>query len=289
VPIIRCPECNDQVEIEDDWYGRRIACPSCDRTFTPRRRDDRDDDRDDRPARRRAQDDDRDDDRPPRQRRSRSRSPYDADDRPAKKGNTVLWVVLALVGVFVVLPCVGCIGFVVWGMNARQSFDGPWADHAAGTPPQVTASFPKPPKSKFVSVAGSTGGELMGFDNQNDADNPLEAVFAVGYFDFPAAGGDPLTTHFPAIRQALEEVFAVAPFIAADIDTDTRTSQSGFPTREAVYSKEDGRHTLRIVHLTNRPPGQPVRLVVVIAGGVNLKDEDKQKFLNSVRIAGKAK
>lgn len=261
MPIIRCPSCNDQVEIEDDWYGRRIACPSCDHTFTPRRGDERGD-RDDSPRRRDDRDDDRprrsyggDDDRPPRR-----RSRYDADDRPAKKGNGALWIVLALVGVFVVLPCVGCIGFVIWGMNAKQSFDGPWADHSAGTPPVVTASFPKPPKSKFITVAGSSSGELMGFDNTGDADNPLEAVFAVGYFDFPAGGGDPLATHFPAIRQALEELFDVAPFIAADIDTDTRTTQSGFPMREAVYSKEDGRHTLRIVHLNNRPARQFQRI-----------------------------
>ena len=151
MPIIRCPKCHDSVEIENDWYGRRIACPACDHQFTPRRSMGEDDRHD------------RDDDRP---RRRRSR--YDDDDRPAKKGgNAVLWVVLSLVGVFVVLPCLGCVGFVIWGMTAKETFAGTWTEHSVTHPladsqPVVRASFPKNPVSRTLndSTNGGTGSAL---------------------------------------------------------------------------------------------------------------------------------
>jgi hypothetical protein len=288
VPIITCPHCDDRVEIEDDWYGRRIACPSCDKTFTPERpggsrpqraADGEDDDRP-RGRSRYARDDD-DDDRPKRRKRSRY------DDDPPKKGNGVLIVVLVLVGVFVVLPCLGCVGYLTWWGTAKQSFDAPWADASVGVNGEVTASFPKPPTPKFMSVSGSNSGEMSGFDNTLDADNPLESAFAIGYYDFPPGGGDPLTTHFEAIRRAVVDTFETAPFGGADLASDVRTTHNGLPAREAVFSEDVGGQTLRVIHINNRPPGQGVRLVVVFVGGQSMKPEDKTKFLNSVRVGKK--
>lgn len=290
MPIIRCPHCDDRVEIEDDWYGRRIACPSCDRQFTPQRGD-----RDDRDEKPRGRSDDWDDDRDTRDRkyrpgreddRPRRRRRY--DDDPPKKGNAVLWIVLSLVAVFVVLPCVGCIGYVAWFANATQSFDGPWADHSAGTPPVVTASFPKPPVAKFLDVKGSTGGETIGYDHAADGSSPLDVIFAVGYLDFPP-GTDPLGAPFGDIRAAVEEEFnvTVIPGVKADLASDRKTTINGHSAREVVYSKDDGGYVLRVIHLTGGAPGGNVRAVVVFGGGVNMKDPDKQKFLNSVKIGGK--
>lgn len=279
MPVIRCPNCRESVEIESDWYGRRIACPSCDARFTPERPDRRDD-LDDRPRRRDRDYDDRDDDRPRRRRRY--------DDAPSrKKGGAGLWIVLALVGVLVVLPCVGCIGFVVWGMNAEQSFDGPWADHSAGSNAEVTASFPKTPSIKFPNVIGSINDDMTGYDNTLDGSNPLDAIFAVGYFDFPAGTPDPIAAHYPEIRQAIEDEFQIATVLAATVDQERHTTLYGYPAKEATYSEEDGRYTLQVVHVNDRPPGSPTRLVVVFVGGMNMKDADKQKFLNSVRIGKK--
>lgn len=290
MPIIRCPNCNDNIEIEDDWYGRRIACPSCDKTFTPergggggrsRRASDEDERDDDRPRRRPRDDDDRDDDRP----RPRKRSRY--DDDPPKKGSPVGWIILALVGVFVVLPCVSCIGFIVWGNTAKESFNDPWSDTAVGSPGVVTASFPKPPVTKFPNVTGSTGGEVMGYSNVNDGNKVLDAEFAVGYLDFPSGTREPLTANYPAIRQAAEQTFMDNPVITPQVARETTTTVSGYPAKETVYNDDTGNQVLRVVHLNDRPPGQTVRLVIIFAGGPHMNDADKQKFLNSVRIGKK--
>ncbi len=269
MPVIRCPHCDDRIEIEDDWYGRRIACPSCDTTFTPERERGGD-----RP--RRGYDDDR-------HRRRR----YD-DDPPKKKGNAALWIILTLLGVFVVLPCAGCIGFFAWVGTAKESFNDPWADNSVGgSPPAVAASFPRPPVSKFLNVTGSTGGEVVGYSNVNDGNKLLDVEFGVGYLDFPPGTRDPLTTHYPAIRQEVERLFMDNPVVTPKVTRETTTTVNGYPTKEAVYTEETGDHVLQVVHLNDRPAGQPTRLVVVIVGGPHIKPDDKQKFLNSVKIGKK--
>jgi hypothetical protein len=275
VPIIHCPSCNDPVEIDDDWYGRRIACPSCEHTFTPRRpgREERDDDR---PRRREYEDD-----RP----RRRSRA-YD-DGPPRKKGNAVLWIVLSLVGVFVVLPCAGCIGFVVWMNTAKDTFAGTWTDHSVGANGEVTASFPKTPSSKYITVSGSTTSEVKGFSNVNDANNPLDVEVAIGYVDYPAGTAAPLEKGYAEIKREAERVIIDNPLLNPTVARETTTTVSGYPAKEAVYDDDTGGYTLRVIHVNDRPPGSTVRLVIVFAGGTAMKEEDKQKFLNSVKIGKK--
>jgi hypothetical protein len=279
VPIIHCPSCDDPVEIDDDWYGRRIACPSCEHKFTPRRagRGEREDDR---PRRSRDRDAEWEDDRP---RRRRSRD----DDGPPKKKGGVLWIVLTLVGVFVVLPCVGCIGFVVWVGTAKETFAGPWADHTVGANAEVTASFPHTPSTKYLTVSGSSTTDMKGYSNLNDGDKPLDAEMAVGYVDYPAGTVGPLEKGYPEIRREIEDRLIDNPLARPTVSRETSTTVSGYPAKEAVYSEDDGGYTLRVIHVTGRPPGSTVRLVVVFAGGLALKEEDKQKFLNSVKIGKK--
>lgn len=277
MPIIRCPNCADQVEIEDDWYGRRIACPNCDEKFTPRRSRFGDDEGDDRPSRRPAYDD----------RPSRRRSRYDADARLPKNSNVALWVVLWVVVAPVMLLCIGCGGWLVWVGNATESFNGTWADTGVGSPPVVTASFPKPPTGKFLTVTASSGGEVVGYSNVNDGNSMLDVEFGVGYLEFPAGTRDPLGTHSAAVRQAVEQTFMDNPLITPQVAREGATTVGGYPAKETVYDDDTGNHVLRVVHVNDRPAHQPVRLVVIITGGPHIKDADKQKFLNSVRISGR--
>lgn len=280
MPVVNCPNCGDPVEIDRDWYGRRIACPNCDHRFTPREegRGRGRDDEDDRPRRRSRRDDEYDDG--PRRRRSR----YD-DGPPPKKSGGVMWLVLILVGVFVGLPCVGCVGFFVWANTAKESFTGPWADQSVGPDGGVTAAFPKPATTEYVNVAGSSGSEVVGFDNSGGGTAVLDAKFVAGYVEFPRdGGGDPLTKHLPAIRTEMEDRFIADEFTTPSSGTESMTTVNGYPAREVTYNQEDGGYTLRVVHVNDRPPGSPVRLVVVVVGGPHLKPEDKQKFLNSVRF-----
>jgi hypothetical protein len=279
VPVIRCPKCDNPVEIERDWFGRRIACPACDHQFTPRRSmTDEPDDRSDR---------DDFDDRP---RRTRSR--YEPPPRK-NRGNAVLWIVLSLVGVFVVLPCVGCVGFVVWGMTAKQSFDGPWADFSVTGSDggvAVSASFPKPPVARSLSDTPQGGsGSALGFHNMDNADSLMDAIFVVGCVDYPAGTPNPLARGYLELRQQIEGAYMDNPLVPPTVETEIDTKVAGYPAKEATYSEADGRYTVRVIHVNDRPPGAPVRLVVVACGGTNLKDDDKQKFLNSVTIGGKAK
>ena len=112
MPLVTCPQCQEQVEIEAGWYGRRVACPECQYRFTARRPSD--DEPDEYRVGEAPDIDPRKDERdldthspyPPRRRRSR----YVADDRP-RSGNKVLtgivgtlvvtsWVVPEVVGAF---------------------------------------------------------------------------------------------------------------------------------------------------------------------------------------------
>lgn len=292
MPIIRCPHCDDRVEIEDDWYGRRIACPSCDKSFTPqpeggspRRTADDDDDRPRGRSRYARNEDDRDD-RPPPRSRSRSRS---YDDPPPKKGNAVLWVILILVGVFVVLPCVSCVGFIIYANTVKETFAGPWSDQSltpvAGGPPAVTASFPKTPVSRSLTDAANGGsGSTLGYHNMDQGDGLADAIFVIGHVDYPAGTVNPLDRGYLEIRRQVEEGYMDNPLVPPTVASERSTTVSGYPAKETTYSDEDGRYTLRVIHVNNRPAGQPVRLVVVAAGGTGMKEEDKQKFLNSVKF-----
>ena len=279
MPIIRCPKCSEKMQVDRGDLDERVVCPSCDHRFAAR---------EDSPV------DDRDDDRPTDRGRSRSRPVDDFDrPRPKAKSNKLLWIILILVAIFVVLPCLGCIGFTIYVNTAKESFTGPWTDQAVlsldgGTAP-VTASFPALPVSSSLNDTVNSGsGSALAFNNMDQADSMKDAVFMIGYIDYPAGTTNPLDKGYLQIRTELTATHLYNPLMAPRIATEQSAVHYGYPSKEAKYMADDGNYTLRVIHVNDRPRNSPARLVVVLAGGVGMKEEDKQKFLNSVKI-GKGK
>ena len=75
---------------------------------------------------------------------------------------------------------------------------------------------------------------------------------------------------------------------SSEITGESPTTLYGYPAKEAKYSEDDGGFVLRVIHVNDRPRNSPARLVVILTGGTGMKDADKQKFLDSVKI-GKGK
>ena len=266
MPIIRCPICQDKMKVAPEDLGERVVCPGCDHRFTAR---------DDDPA-------DEDDDRPRRGSLER--------DRPRRKpkSNKVLWLVLGTVGILVFLVCGGCIGFGVYMNTAKESFAGPWTDHslvAADGGTAVRASFPAVPVSNVLADTTNGGnGTSLSFSNVEQTGSLKDAVFLIGYVDYPAGTANPLEKGYLPIRAEIADLHLFNPLVPPRIVSETGTTVSGYPGKEARYAADDGDFVLRVVHVNDRPKGSTVRLVVVLAGGTGLKEEDKQKFLNLVKI-----
>lgn len=275
MPTVTCPNCRDAVEIEPDWFGRRVVCPSCDHRFVAER-----------PGRRDEFDDDED---RPRPRRKRSR--YDADDRPRSGGGgkVLAWVV-GIFAAVMLLGCGGCVGLLVWIEHAKVSFSGPWADHsdtdAAGAV-TATASFPKPPVSGTLDdVANGGTGSMQSYHHLDQGDSMKDATFLVGHVDYPPGTANPLDKGYLPIRDQLAGEFVSNPLTGTPRPrSETKTTANGYPAKEATYADDDGNYVLRVIHVTDRPRTATVRLVVVLAGGNNLSAADRDKFLQSVRIA----
>lgn len=288
MPLVTCPQCQEQVEIEAGWYGRRVACPECQYKFTARRQNDdepdeyRVGDAPDIDHRKDEQDLDTHSPYPPRRRRPR----YDADDRP-RSGNKVLWIVLGVIGGLLFLACAGCVGFLYYAGTAKVTFSGPWADQGVGPgdTPAVTASFPKPAVSEPLNdLAGGGVGSLVAYSNMDQDDSVKDAVVAVGYVEYPAGTANPLDKGYLPLREVLSERFVESPIGRPVVKKESATTVNGYPAKEAVYADMDGNFVLRVVHVNDRPRNAPVRLVVVLAGGSGLKDADREKFLQSVKI-----
>jgi hypothetical protein len=236
---------------------------------------------DDRPIRRRYEDEG--DDRP---RRRRSR--YDADDRP-RSGNRALWIVLGVVGGLVVLGCGGCVGLIVWMERATADFSGPWAAHAVTDESGVaaaTASFPQPPVSGVLDDPANNGsGSMVSFHNLDQGASVKDATFVLGHVDYPAGTANPLDKGYLTIRDQLADEFVSNPLTGTPKPrSESATTVNGYPAKEARYGDDDGNYVLRVVHVTDRPRGGPVRLVVALAGGNNLSAADRDKFLQSVAV-----
>jgi hypothetical protein len=267
VPIVPCPNCRESVEIEPNWYGRRVVCPSCEQRFLAKR----------------PLDDREDDDDQPRRRRSR-------DDRP-KSGGKGLLIVLGVVGGLLLLVCGGCVGFIVYVNKAKVTFDGPWSDQSVGPDEgtAVSASFPKAAISEpLIDIVGGGNGSMIAYSNMDQDDSVKDAVFAVGYVDYPAGTANPLDKGYLALRELIAERFVANPLLKPVIRKESSTTVNGYPAKEVEYAEDDGRFTLRVIHVNDRPRTAAPRLVVVLAGGTGMKDPDKQKFLQSVKI-GKGK
>lgn len=270
MPSVPCPNCPESVEIDADDYGRRVACPSCGHRFVAERPFDRRDDDDDRPRRR------------------RSRS--DADDRP-RSGSKVVGIVLAVLILVLLLVCGGCVGFLIYLGTAKESFDGPWSDQNVSSQDVaiVTASFPRTGISESLNdPAGGGTGTMIAYSNMDQGNSVKDAVFMIGHVDYPAGTANPLDKGYLPIRQEVAERFVSNPLTKPVIKKESTTTVNGYPAKEVEYADDDGGFTLRVIHQNDRPKGSAQRLIVVLAGGTAMKDPDKQKFLQSVRI-GKGK
>ncbi len=273
MPIIDCPKCRERMQVDSSDLDDRVVCPLCDHRFAPRG--------------------DADDDLPRGRRPVRGRDEDDFDRPRKKKSSALLYIVLALVGVFVVLPCLGCIGFVIYVDRAKQSFTGTWTDHPVisvqGGATPVTASFPMTPVSGLLAdpVGGGNGAKLS-YSNMEQDGSVKDATFAIGYVDYPEGTTNPLDRGYLPLRGAIADAYMDNPLVGPTVVSETATTVSGYPAKEARYDKDGGDFTLRVIHVNDRPKNGPVRLVVILAGGTGLKEEDKQKFLNSVKI-GKGK
>ncbi len=280
MPIIKCPNCGDRMQVDPSDLGERVICPGCDHRFAAQ------DDSGDERSQSRGRDAE--------ERRPRSRSRDDDFDRPRKKkSNALLYIILGLVAVFVVLPCVGCIGFGIYVDKAKQSFGGTWTDHPVisldGGAAPVTASFPIAPVSGSLNDAGNSGtGATLCFSNMDQNDSIKDATFLIGYVDYPAGTTNPLDKCYLTIRSEIAEQHLYNPLVPPHVVSETPTTVGGYPAKEARYAKDDGDFVLRVIHVNDRPKSGPARLVVVLAGGTGMKEEDKQKFLSSVKI-GKGK
>jgi hypothetical protein len=270
---VRCPSCNEALDVHPDDLGTTVDCPSCDFTFR---------------AKRSRQDDEHHDEERPRRRRTRMAENRD-DEK--KTNRTVFWIV-GIILVVLGLPCLGCLGFIIYTNTAKVGFNGTWTDHSVnaqeGTP-IATASFPAIPVSQsFSDAAGNGFGELVGYDNIVQGNSITDAVVAIGYIDYPDRMANPLDQVYLPIRKQLEELYVDTPLGKASISNETRLTWTTYPTKEARYSSDDGDYVIRVMHINDRSVKNGTRLVVVVAGGYALKPADRDKFLQSVRI-GKTK
>lgn len=270
MPIVRCPNCDEALQVDTRYLGTTIECDACDHEFRAKRS-------------RRDDEDEAEDERPRRQRRSMSEQRTEE-----KKTNRTVWIVLMILAVVIGLPCLGCIGFVIYTNTAKVGFTAPWVDQSLnGQDGNViaTASFPANPISQSFSDASGNGvGELLGYSHIDQADSISEAITAVAYIDYPSTMPNPLDQVYLPLRKQVEELYIDNPFTKATVTTETRLTNTQYPTKEARYTKEDGDYVVRVIHLNDISVKTGTRLVVVVAGGVGLKTTDRDKFLQSVRI-----
>ncbi len=271
MPIIRCPNCREKMQVDPGDLDERVVCPGCDHRFA-------------------AREDSPDDDRPTDRGRSRSRPVDDLDrPRPKAKSNKLLWIILVLVGLFIVLPCLGCIGFFVYFGNAKADFPATWTDHSLTAtdraPSPVTASFPTAPVTKFLRDPDNDGtGSTLSVNNIQQNGALTDATFLVGYVDYPTGTANPLDKAYVSLRKAITAEHLYNPVLEPQVASESSTTVGGYPAKEALYVKDHGDFVLRVIHVNDRPRGSTVRVIVVLAGGTGMRDADKQKFLDSVKI-----
>lgn len=268
MPTVRCPGCDDTVEIEPDWYGRRVACPACDRQFTARRpSDDPDEDYEDRkPRRRRAWEDDEDDDPKPRRTKSRRR-----EERPQgmSRGGKQL-MVLGIVGGTLLLVCGGCVGLGWFWIFAPVNYSNAWVPQTLPDG-SYTVQFPKRPDSEPLgdSFSGTAGTKYLLVEEL-----PKDAAFAFGYLDTPGLPFD------DAWRAEVAEIGRAA---GAKAGAERPITSAGCSGKEVDFKAGGVTVTYRLLEV----PGRRGRYLLVLAGGRNVSDADRKKFLDSLTANGR--
>ena len=261
MPSVRCPGCDEVVEIEPDWYGRKVACPSCDMRFVARRPGAPDEDEpDDRPKRRRAWDDDEDDDRPKKKAKRRERP------QPMGRGAKQLLAV-GVIGGGLLLCCLGCVGWGAFQVMAPVSYPEPWVSQSLPDG-AYSVRFPRRP----VAEGGNDplGGGTNDARYTLEADGVKDAVFVFGQLD-----GTDLT-----LDAVLQEVIKeVKKETGAKASSPRPITSAGLSGKEVEFTVGGGKLIYRLLDASR---GGRRRFVRVMAGGRSVSDADRTKFLDSL-------
>lgn len=263
MPFVHCPACDEEMEIEANWYGRKVACPSCDKQFVAHRPGEAEDGEQHDRARRRTrawEDDDEEDDRPLRKKKHRPERPM-----PMGRGTKQL-ILTAAVVVPILLMCLGCGGWLAFTIFAPVSYSEPWVTQAL--PDQsYSVQFPKAPSSEPMGdlFNGNTGVKYV-----YDGDMPNAEEFAFGYLD----GALDFDTVY---RLELDNMRRT---IGAKVAKERDVTSAGCRGKEAELSVGGAKVVYRILDASE---GGRRRYLLVLGGGRKVSETDRNKFLDSLK------
>lgn len=265
MPFVRCPACDEEMEIEADWYGRRVACPSCDKQFVARRPGEAEDDEEDARSRRRTrawEDDDEEDDRPLRKKKHRPERPM-----PMGRGTKQLILTAAIVGP-ILLMCLGCGGWLAYLIFAPVSYPEPWVAHAL--PDQsYSVRFPQVPTT--ADPVGGFGISGTGTKWILEEPGTADSACAFGYIDNAV---EPFDQWFQ------EDVRGIQREIGVSASSPKAVTAAGLSGKEVEFKVGP---TKVVYRLFDASDGRQKRFILVMAGGRNLSEADRNKFLDSLK------
>lgn len=263
MPSVRCPACDEVMEIEPDWYGRKVACPSCDKQFVARRPGESDEDEpDERPKRRRAWDEDEDeDDRPKRKRPKRRERP-----KPMSRGMNQLLLV-GIIGGGILLTVLGCCGFAAYQVFKPVSYPEPWVTQSLPDG-SYSVRFPKPPSADSVGFGdfGEHGTKWM-----TEEVGAADAVCMFGHVDNPS---------LPFDQWFEEDVAGIKAEVNARSTTPKAVTAAGLSGKEVEFKAGGAKVVYRVFDASR---GGQRRYIMVMAGGRSMSDADRTKFLDSLK------
>jgi hypothetical protein len=263
VPDVSCPGCDEVIEIEPDWYDRKVACPSCGERFVVRRPGDDDEP----PARPRKKvvadpDEDDEDDRP---RKKKRRAKREEPPMPMGRGTKQLILVGAIVGP-ILLMCLGCGGWVAWELFGPVRYPDPWVSQSLPDG-SFTVQFPKPPDS---SPVGEGHGGAVGVKYLYEGDLPNAEEFAFGHLD---GGPYDFDTTYRMEMDNLRDL------MGAKVTREREVTSAGCRGKEMELTAGGAKVVYRILDASAN--GRR-RYLLVLAGGRKVSDADRTKFLDSL-------
>ena len=253
MPRTRCPGCNTVMAVHTEDLGTKIDCENCGELFRAKR--------------------DRDEDELENQERER-------------RTNRTAWIIACVVLVLLGIPCLACVGFLIYVNTAKVGFDKPWvtASLTAGLDGNIaSASFPATPASNGLEDDVNTGdGAWLVYDHMERANSVSEAFAAIGDVGYDTKLGKPLEQTYLPLRSGIQVKFIDRALSQGNIARESRSTFCNYPMREIEYSRDDGSFIMRVIHITDAPKSIGTRMVVVVAGGVGIMLTDRDKLLQSV-------
>lgn len=266
MPTVRCPGCDDGIEIEPDWYGRKVACPTCEYRFTPRRpgRVGADDEPDPPAGRRRAREGGEGEEDRPRKRKRRERP------LPMSRGMRQL-ILFGSIGGGILLCCLGCVGWLGYQIWGPMDYSVGWTTQSLEDG-SYSAQFPRSPKEDTPSgvAIGGRGKTYVVLEKL-----PNDAVFALSVFDDPPQSFDEA---YAAIRSEILDR------TQAKVSREGAVTAAGCSGQEVDLAAGPTKLTVRLLDASRN--GRR-RYLLMMAGGRNVSDADRRKFLDSLKSGGK--